>query len=70
MKDDVTGEPLYQRDDDKEEVIGKRLLKFREVTAEVGSYYNDQKKLTIINADQSTKSVWWDLFGVLSGNKD
>ena len=69
MKDDVTGEALYQRDDDKADVLVKRLEKFRQVTAEVGGYYQKQEKLSVINADQSSKAVWWDLLGVLSGNK-
>ena len=70
MKDDVTGEPLYQREDDREDVLVKRLEKFRQVTQEVGQFYRQQNKLSIVNADQASKTVWWDILGVLSGNKD
>ena len=69
MKDDVTGEELYQREDDREDVLVKRLEKFKQVTSEVGAYYQKQNKFSVVNADQSSKSVWWDLLGVLSGNK-
>jgi adenylate kinase len=37
--DDVTGEPLIQRDDDKEETIKKRLEVYRKQTAPLIHYY-------------------------------
>lgn len=40
-KDDVTGEDLTQRDDDKEEVVKKRLSVFHEQTEVLLSYYNN-----------------------------
>lgn len=40
-KDDVTGEDLVQRDDDKEEVVLKRLSVFHEQTEVLLSYYNN-----------------------------
>lgn len=37
--DDVTGEPLIQRDDDKEETVRKRLEVYRQQTAPLIHYY-------------------------------
>jgi len=38
-KDDVTGEPLIQRDDDKEETVRKRLQVYHDQTAPLIEYY-------------------------------
>ena len=40
-KDDVTGEPLVQRDDDKEEVVRKRLDVYHAQTKPLVQYYSD-----------------------------
>lgn len=40
-KDDVTGEPLMQREDDKEETVRYRLGVYEEQTAPLKSYYRD-----------------------------
>ncbi len=39
--DDVTGEPLVQRDDDREETVRKRLQVYREQTRPLIDYYRD-----------------------------
>jgi adenylate kinase len=39
MVDDVTGEPLVQREDDKEETVKKRLAVYHEQTEPLVSYY-------------------------------
>mmetsp|Transcript_6917 Transcript_6917/g.12202 ORF Transcript_6917/g.12202 Transcript_6917/m.12202 type:complete len:249 (-) Transcript_6917:261-1007(-) len=44
-RDDATGEPLVQRDDDKPEVVGARLQKYAELTEPVLAHYADQGKL-------------------------
>lgn len=41
MTDDVTGEPLIQRDDDKEETVKKRLDVYHEQTEPLIGYYKD-----------------------------
>jgi adenylate kinase len=41
MKDDVTGEPLVQRDDDKEATVKKRLKVYHEQTEPLVSYYSE-----------------------------
>ena len=40
-KDDVTGEPLVQRDDDKEDVVRKRLDVYHAQTEPLVAYYKD-----------------------------
>ncbi len=40
-KDDVTGEDLVQRDDDKEEVVLKRLQVYHDQTEQLIGYYSD-----------------------------
>ncbi|MBO6556699.1 MAG: adenylate kinase [Pseudomonadales bacterium] len=40
-KDDVTGEDLIQRDDDKEETIAERLSVYREQTEPLVAFYKD-----------------------------
>jgi adenylate kinase len=41
-KDDVTGEDLVQRDDDKKEVVLDRLKVYHELTSPLISYYKEQ----------------------------
>lgn len=43
--DDVTGEPLILRDDDREEIIRKRLEVYELQTAPLVNYYQEQEKL-------------------------
>jgi adenylate kinase len=43
-QDDVTGEPLIQRDDDKEETVKKRLDVYESQTKPLIAYYNDWAK--------------------------
>ena len=40
-KDDVTGEPLVQRDDDKEETVKKRLDVYSQQTRPLVDYYRN-----------------------------
>lgn len=41
--DDITGEPLMLRDDDREEIIRKRLEIYRQQTAPLINYYRNHK---------------------------
>ena len=43
-KDDKTGEPLIQRDDDQEETVRKRLDVYHAQTEPLVAYYNDWEK--------------------------
>ncbi|MDT8399978.1 MAG: adenylate kinase [Pseudomonadales bacterium] len=44
--DDETGDPLVQRDDDKEETVRKRLDVYHQQTEPLVAYYRDQEKTT------------------------
>ena len=49
-KDDVTGEPLIQRDDDKEETVKKRLEVYAAQTRPLVDYYSTWAKADAANA--------------------
>ena len=49
-KDDVTGEPLIQRDDDKEETVQKRLEVYAAQTRPLVEYYANWAKADPVNA--------------------
>jgi len=48
---------LLQRDDDKEEVVRKRLVHYREMTAPLIGYYSKKKLLANINANQPLDKI-------------
>lgn len=59
-KDDITGEPLIQRDDDKAETVKKRLSVYRQQTAPLIEYYRtyeDDIKYITVDGSQPVKSV-------------
>lgn len=61
-KDDITGEDLIQRDDDKEEVVQKRLSVYHEQTAVLIGFYsqlegNNVPKYIKVDGTQSVESV-------------
>lgn len=58
-KDDETGEPLIQREDDKEETVRYRLEVYEELTAPLKSYYKDWAK-----ADPSNGPAYIHIQGV------
>ena len=55
---DETGEKLVQREDDKEEVINKRLKVFRQQSLPLLDYYASKKLLTRISANESSKEMF------------
>ena len=55
MKDDVTGEDLIQRDDDKEETVKKRLDIYHAQTEPLVKYYSDWGKSGVAGAPQYFK---------------
>lgn len=55
--DDETGEPLIQRDDDKEEAIRNRLEVYEDSTAPLIAYYRDKGLLVDIDASKSPDEV-------------
>jgi adenylate kinase len=56
-KDDVTGEPLVQREDDKEEVIARRLEVYEEQTAPIIAFYRSEGILLTIPAVGSVSEI-------------
>jgi adenylate kinase len=48
--DDITGEPLIQREDDKEETVTKRLQVYADQTRPLVDYYSNWAKLDPVNA--------------------
>jgi adenylate kinase len=50
-RDDVTGEPLIQRPDDKEETIRTRLAVYEDQTAPLIAYYDDQANPRLVRVD-------------------
>jgi len=48
--DDLTGEALIQRDDDREEIIRKRLQVYRQQTAPLVNYYQSKAKTNTTNS--------------------
>ncbi len=58
--------PLIQRDDDKPEVIRKRLAVYREQTLPVIDYYRAEGLLKEVNASGAPEEVYERLKGVMS----
>lgn len=56
-KDDVTGEPLEQRPDDKPEVVQKRLEDYKKMTEPVINYYRESGILQDFSGNTSD-SMW------------
>jgi adenylate kinase len=54
---DVCNGELYQRADDNEETIKKRMSVYLESTMPMVDYYRDQGKLVKIDADQDSGEV-------------
>jgi len=60
-KDDVTGEPLVQRDDDREETIKKRLESFHKNNEPIINYYEEQKIVFKVKGDVQIDEVWGEV---------
>ena len=66
-KDDITGEPLIQRDDDKEDVVTRRLLTFHKSTTPVLKHYEAKDIAYRIEGSRSIDEVWKDVDDKLTG---
>ncbi len=66
-KDDVTGEPLIQRDDDQEETVRKRLAVYHEQTEPLVEYYS---KWADSGDDRAPEHVQIDGIGSVDGIRD
>ena len=49
-RDDVTGEPLVQRDDDREETIRRRLVNYHAQTEVLASFYGSMAERGVVGA--------------------
>ncbi|RMF06368.1 adenylate kinase [Candidatus Woesearchaeota archaeon] len=58
---DKCGGELYQRDDDKEEVVKKRLEVYREQTEPLLRFYDEKHILHRINGEQPIEKVFKDI---------
>ncbi len=54
---DIDGSPLYQRDDDKEETVEKRLAVFYEQTAPLIEYYRKRNLLIEVDGTQPIENL-------------
>jgi adenylate kinase len=68
--DDVTGEPLVQRPDDREETIRKRLAVYQEQTQPLIAYYDNpaDPRLVTVDALEPIETVTTQLIALLSPN--
>ena len=64
---DVCGGELYQRDDDKAEVVRARLETYERQTAPLIDYYEAQGKVTRVNGEQAVERVTAELEQVIGG---
>ncbi|HZP26422.1 MAG TPA: adenylate kinase [Dehalococcoidia bacterium] len=62
---DRCGGELYQRDDDKQEVVAKRLEVNAKQLQQLAAYYRKKGKLTDINGQQEIAAVGRDLLAAL-----
>lgn len=60
-KDDITGENLTQRDDDKEDVVKGRLKVYHEQTSPLIDFYNSHKGYVIIDGTKDVEQVAADI---------
>jgi adenylate kinase len=64
-KDDVTGEPLIHRDDDKREVLKSRLEIYNQKTKPISQYYSKKGLLKSLDAMKKLENVKSDVRSLL-----
>ncbi|KAG8595616.1 hypothetical protein GDO81_001575 [Engystomops pustulosus] len=62
--DDVTGEPLIQREDDKPETVTKRLKAYESLTKPVLEYYKNKGVLETFSGTETNK-IWPHVYSFL-----
>jgi adenylate kinase len=55
--DDLTGEKLIQRDDDREEVVRDRLRVYHQHAEELADYYRNRDQLVVVDGNQTISRV-------------
>ncbi|MBQ6475103.1 MAG: adenylate kinase [Clostridia bacterium] len=64
---DVCGKELYQRDDDREETVYKRLMVYKEQTAPLIDHYAQAGVLKSVDGAQDVEKVYEEIKKVLDG---
>jgi adenylate kinase len=67
---DVDGSQLMIRDDDREEVISERLAAYENQTRPVVEYFERQRRVVPVNADQAVEEVTAQIFGVIDSHRN
>lgn len=67
---DYCGGRLYQRSDDKEETVRKRLEVYKRETASLIQYYQEREKLHRLSADEDAEVVLKSIIGLAAGIED
>ncbi|MBR5115990.1 MAG: adenylate kinase [Lachnospiraceae bacterium] len=62
---DACGEPLVQRDDDKEETVMKRLAVYHEQTQPLIDYYTKKGILKTVDGTKDMKDVFEDIVAII-----
>ena len=62
---DKCGGELYQRDDDKEDTVVKRLKEYEEKTQPLVDYYKKQNILKTVNGSRTVEEVFKDISKIL-----
>ena len=60
-RDDITGEKLVQREDDKEEIVQSRLNTYHELTEPLVKYYQKQGILKAIDGAGSPENIYAEI---------
>ena len=60
-KDDITGEKLVQREDDKEEIVESRLKTYYELTEPLVGYYKKEGLLKEIDGTGSPENIYTEI---------
>ncbi len=55
---DICGEPLFQRDDDREETVKSRLAIYHQEMSEIIKFYESKGLLTIIDGEKHIEDVY------------
>ncbi len=65
---DLDGSELYQRDDDREETVRRRIKVYNETTAPLVDYYRGKGILVEIDGDRPIENVTVDLMAAVRAN--
>lgn len=63
---DVCGGEVYQRNDDKAEVIGTRLKAYEEFTSPLKAFYQKTGKYVVVDGNRATEDVFGDIKKLIS----